>query len=317
MSPSWQDEEKALQADFEAAQARVHAALCDNINTRAALDVLADLVRSTNVYLAARPGGEPAPQPLLLRGVAAYVTRILGAFGLATGAGDAIGLPATGGAAGNGVGEGDAAGGVRADGVLDAFSAFRDQVRALAKGGSPAGEILEACDRCVRGVHLCVCVCARARAPGAWCCACGAAWPWPCCAAPAPALGLRPPNPLGLPLGHLLARAALIPHPSSLLARCAPHATPPLARSARPGGPWRVPGGPLTRTLCPAAHLLCPPPWHAACAMAPWSTWECGWRTGPAPPAFGSRTTLLCCVLSATRVPPRPPRPPRASCAPP
>ncbi len=75
-----------LDAALKASQAAVHAALLDSLDTPTALAALEDLVRRTNVYLAKRPpaldGCGPQqpeqplpPNPLLLRRVAAYVTR--------------------------------------------------------------------------------------------------------------------------------------------------------------------------------------------------------------------------------------------------
>lgn len=99
-----------LAQAIQQAQADVHAALLDNINTAAALDGLTALIKATNQYLAGKQAaaaavGAPAaaangnssssedaaaaaglaaggPQPLLLRKAAAYVTRILSVFGL-------------------------------------------------------------------------------------------------------------------------------------------------------------------------------------------------------------------------------------------
>eukprot|EP00879_Flechtneria_rotunda_P018102 GHRR01018980.1.p1 GENE.GHRR01018980.1~~GHRR01018980.1.p1 ORF type:complete len:272 (+),score=128.34 GHRR01018980.1:970-1785(+) len=86
-------------------------------------------------------GLQPAgPQPLLLRKAAAYVTRILSVFGIVQGPGDTLGL---GGEAGAGSGAADAAGAS----YLDAFAAFRDEIRGLAKAKALAGELLVACDR--------------------------------------------------------------------------------------------------------------------------------------------------------------------------
>ena len=44
-----------LNAQLRAAQAGVHAALCDNIDTARTLIQLSDLVTSVNKYLARRP----------------------------------------------------------------------------------------------------------------------------------------------------------------------------------------------------------------------------------------------------------------------
>ena len=52
--PPTQAEERTLQAELAGAQARAHEALCDNINTAGAMAALCDLVKATNIYLAAR-----------------------------------------------------------------------------------------------------------------------------------------------------------------------------------------------------------------------------------------------------------------------
>ena len=48
--------EASLARQTQAAQVRVHEALLDNLNTKAALDALLDLVKDTNKYLAERQG---------------------------------------------------------------------------------------------------------------------------------------------------------------------------------------------------------------------------------------------------------------------
>jgi cysteinyl-tRNA synthetase len=136
----WGPDEAALQAALAAAQAEAHARLLDSIDTRGAMDALGDIVKAVNLYLAPRQEGKGAlPGALLLRACAAYVTRILSAFGLAPAPGDAPGL------GGGGEAEGGGAGG-RAAAVLDAFCGFRDGVRRLARAGAPHRELLAACD---------------------------------------------------------------------------------------------------------------------------------------------------------------------------
>lgn len=83
-----------------------------------------------------RAGSASPPQRLLMRSVASYVARTLGEFGLEFSAG-----AVTGAAAGP-------AGRNETPAVLDAFSAFRDEVRRLAKEGAGAAQLLTACDRC-------------------------------------------------------------------------------------------------------------------------------------------------------------------------
>jgi len=142
-------EEKALLAAVGACEAEVHAALCDNVNTRAAMDALSALVAAANRYLAAREassnaGGPPA-QAQLLRKAAAHVTRVLSVFGLVDGPADRPGLDGGGGAA---------ASDDKFAGVMDCMAAFRDDVRAIARGGKGTmGDVMGACDS-VRDVAL-------------------------------------------------------------------------------------------------------------------------------------------------------------------
>lgn len=43
--------EHDLSARLASCQAAVHSALCDNLNTAAAMDALSDVIKATNVYL--------------------------------------------------------------------------------------------------------------------------------------------------------------------------------------------------------------------------------------------------------------------------
>eukprot|EP00891_Asterochloris_glomerata_P005537 jgi/Astpho2/5537/e_gw1.00079.20.1_t len=142
----WEEAEKALAAAVGTAQKRVHAALLDNLNTRGALDVLGELIRDVNKYLAehkAGPGGaQPGlqPQPLLLRKAAVFVTRILVVFGISEASPGGIGFGGEGSSSSS-TDDGSAP-------LLDVFAAFRDTVRGLAREQPASGAILQACDRC-------------------------------------------------------------------------------------------------------------------------------------------------------------------------
>lgn len=50
-----QDEEQTLQGQVRAAQEAVHAALCNNVDTKEALRQLSELVGAVNKYLLTRP----------------------------------------------------------------------------------------------------------------------------------------------------------------------------------------------------------------------------------------------------------------------
>ncbi|DBB16222.1 TPA: hypothetical protein ACH3X3_014548 [Trebouxia sp. C0006] len=133
--------ERGLAKNIQQAQQRVHEALLDNLNSKAALDALLDLVKDTNKYLADRQGNTQGPpaQPFLVRKAAAYVTRILSIFGISAAAPDQLGFGGEAAATAS-ASEGAAK-------YLDAFALFRDTVRSMAKGNKSPGQMLAACDR--------------------------------------------------------------------------------------------------------------------------------------------------------------------------
>lgn len=133
--------ERSLAKQIQQAQQRVHEALLDNLNSKAALDALLDLVKDTNKYLSDRRSNAQGPpaQPFLVRKAAAYVTRILSVFGISTAAPDQLGFGGEATAAAS-TSEGTAK-------YLDAFALFRDNIRRLAKSDKSSADILAACDR--------------------------------------------------------------------------------------------------------------------------------------------------------------------------
>lgn len=73
----WDQTEIKLSDCFSLTKDRVHAALCDNIDTRTALEQMRELVSASNVYLREkRP-----PDSLLLVSIAQYLTKMLNIFG--------------------------------------------------------------------------------------------------------------------------------------------------------------------------------------------------------------------------------------------
>ncbi|KXZ56656.1 hypothetical protein GPECTOR_1g591 [Gonium pectorale] len=131
----WDAEDFELKASIVGVQEKVDAALRDNINTPAAMDAVSELIKAVNKYLEKKQG---AARTMLLKKAAAYVTRILSAFGIVEAPSDRPGFSEVTGGAGN-----DAA----AARYLDAFAAFRDEVRALAKAKALAQDLAAACDR--------------------------------------------------------------------------------------------------------------------------------------------------------------------------
>ncbi|KAK9879201.1 hypothetical protein WA026_004049 [Henosepilachna vigintioctopunctata] len=74
----WEKPELDIMQVFLKSKDDVHAALCDNIDTRSALEVLRELVLASNLYLRDR-------KPLnsnLLQDVASYITKIFTVFGI-------------------------------------------------------------------------------------------------------------------------------------------------------------------------------------------------------------------------------------------
>eukprot|EP00798_Chlamydomonas_sp_ICE-L_P027085 gene27085-biopygen836 len=142
----WQAEERDLSQKLQAAQNQVHEHLLDNLNTAAVMDTLSELIKSTNIYLFKKreSASAAAPaQPFLLRKVATYVTRMLSMFGIVDASWDKPGFADAAGGAGDAKGAG----------YLDAFAAFRDEVRSLARTKADPKETMTACDR-VRDVAL-------------------------------------------------------------------------------------------------------------------------------------------------------------------
>lgn len=93
----WTSVESDLQQKLNATKDAVHVALCDNIDTRSALDAVRDLVSHSNVYIRDHKNELNA---LLLRRIAGYITDLLHIFGAINGPRGGIGFP-VGGSAGN------------------------------------------------------------------------------------------------------------------------------------------------------------------------------------------------------------------------
>ncbi|XP_046978679.1 cysteine--tRNA ligase, cytoplasmic [Vanessa cardui] len=134
----WGPEEQLLSAKLSNAKEQVHRALCDNIDTRAALDALREVVGAAHVFLRSTA---PRSAPLLAA-AARYVTDVLHVFGAVEGPRGLIGFPVYD------------AGDVCLEEVvmpyLEALSTFRAQVRDAARGGAGgaggAGGVLALCD---------------------------------------------------------------------------------------------------------------------------------------------------------------------------
>ncbi|XP_015599244.1 cysteine--tRNA ligase, cytoplasmic [Cephus cinctus] len=128
-----------LELDFHkkycAAKDAVHVALCDNIDTRGALEAIRDLVTNSNIYIRESEN----PNTLLLRDIAVYITRMLIIFGAISTPHDTIGFPIGNETATTNVEE-------TVMPYLNILADFRESVRAHAKT-LKANEILKECDR--------------------------------------------------------------------------------------------------------------------------------------------------------------------------
>lgn len=78
-----------LWRSFYDKKAAVHEALCDNVDTRTALEEMRALVSQCNLYVAARKAARRRPNRALLESVALYLTHML-----------KVGSPRTAGACG-------------------------------------------------------------------------------------------------------------------------------------------------------------------------------------------------------------------------
>jgi len=133
----WSQEEVALQQRLSQTQDAVHLALCDNIDSRKALETLRELVSSTNAYIEkVRLSGTVNRQ--LLKTVASYITRIFDVFGMIASE-EALGFPTSG-----------SSGGADLETLvmpyLNSLADFRDNVRKAARE-IKATPILTECDR--------------------------------------------------------------------------------------------------------------------------------------------------------------------------
>ncbi|XP_019611216.2 cysteine--tRNA ligase, cytoplasmic isoform X1 [Rhinolophus sinicus] len=77
----WEEEEAELNESFYSKKAAVHAALCDNIDTRTVLEEMRGLVGQCNLYMATRKAARRRPNRALLETIALYLTHMLKIFG--------------------------------------------------------------------------------------------------------------------------------------------------------------------------------------------------------------------------------------------
>jgi cysteinyl-tRNA synthetase len=133
----WQAEEMELNEKFINCQQCVHEALCDSINTKAAMEGIKSMIGTTNVYISTQRQQNRPLCHLLLKKIAAYFTRMMKIFGAIDGE-DPIGFPAAGAASAANMEE-------TVMPYLDAFAKFRDDVRQVARD-QKSSAILKLCD---------------------------------------------------------------------------------------------------------------------------------------------------------------------------
>ena len=133
---TWGEAERALNALFVQKQHAVHECLCNNFDTPGVFAHLLDLVSAVNAYLS------PATsRVLLVRAIAAYVTKMLNVFGLNED--PALGFASADAGAALATREETLAP------LLDVLAAFRNEVRAIARA-APAEQrerLIGLCDR--------------------------------------------------------------------------------------------------------------------------------------------------------------------------
>nr|CAG4643063.1 EOG090X02DZ [Ilyocryptus agilis] len=131
----WTQQEEVLNAKFVDLKSAVRAALCDNIDTKTALESIRNMISACNKYLAEM---KQSANRLLIKNVAEYVTKMFQIFGVIEGK-QLLGFPSE-----------SASGSSNAEEVvlpiLQAMAEFREEVRKEARQLGN-GRLLELCDQ--------------------------------------------------------------------------------------------------------------------------------------------------------------------------
>ncbi|XP_043468680.1 cysteine--tRNA ligase, cytoplasmic [Leptopilina heterotoma] len=130
----WTNADLEMNLKFTAAKEGVHKSLCDNIDTRSALEVIRDLVTHSNVYIKDTEN----PNTLLLRDISVYMTKMFTIFGAISDSHNDIGFPVGTETANFNMEE-------TIMPYLNVLADFRNKVRDQAKS-IKATEILNECD---------------------------------------------------------------------------------------------------------------------------------------------------------------------------
>ncbi|XP_078029221.1 cysteine--tRNA ligase, cytoplasmic isoform X1 [Epinephelus lanceolatus] len=91
----WEAAEVELNDSFYDRKAAVHEALCDNVDTRTAMEEMRVLVSQSNTYIAGRKAAKLRPNRMLLESIAVYLTNMMKIFGAIEGS-EPIGFPVGG-----------------------------------------------------------------------------------------------------------------------------------------------------------------------------------------------------------------------------
>ncbi|XP_075044490.1 cysteine--tRNA ligase, cytoplasmic isoform X2 [Mixophyes fleayi] len=133
----WESQEIELNDSFYNKKAAVHAALCDNIDTRTVMEEMRSLVSQCNSYIASKKAAKQPPNRMVLEGISSYLTGMLKVFGAIEGE-EPIGFP-VGGSSQN----------INLESTiipyLQVLSQFREGVRQIAKENKVNG-VLQLCD---------------------------------------------------------------------------------------------------------------------------------------------------------------------------
>uniref|UniRef100_A0A0B6Y7U9 Cysteine--tRNA ligase, cytoplasmic n=1 Tax=Arion vulgaris TaxID=1028688 RepID=A0A0B6Y7U9_9EUPU len=132
----WTQEEVKLNEKYIQKRQAIHEALCDNVDTRAAMENIRELLSAGNSYISSARSHQRQPNRTLLLNVAGYITDLLRIFG-AIPKDQSIGFPQSGT---NNTNVGDIV-----MPYLAVFAEFRDNVRMVARK-QKAVDILKLCD---------------------------------------------------------------------------------------------------------------------------------------------------------------------------
>lgn len=132
----WNPEDVELNKKYLQTKDAVHEALCDNVNTRTALESLRELIGEANIYMANARGANRTPNRMILKNIASYITYLLKVFG-AIEVEEEIGFPQS------------TTQNVNIEEAvmpfLSAFAQFREDVRTISREQKATG-ILKLCD---------------------------------------------------------------------------------------------------------------------------------------------------------------------------